>query len=412
MSAKLAAALFAGGALLSAMPVWAEPLSLEQAIARAGEAAPHLMASDAAIDAARASRRQAEVRPNPTVSVTADNLVGTKRYGIFSQSEITGLYNQTIERGGKREARMAFAQGGIAVAEAQARVARLDLAAQVERAFYDVIIAEERQWAAQYRLKIETEMQTEAVRRVRGYKDPLFVETRADARVTEARIGLQQAERLLEAARANLASFWGQDGKGLDLANDLLKPAPTISGIAEADQAVDAAEIARAGTSVGLEQSRGRQDYTVSGGLRYLRETNDVALQAGVTIPLGRFDRNLGNIERAQAERRRLEFSAEAVRLDKLRRLAALRAEADAARARADAIRDEVVPRVTKTLAQVREGYNRGGFTFRDVQDAADAIIAAQEQWLAAAVAWRDLQTEIDRISGRFDTATGGETLS
>src|SRR3546814_2375675 len=69
-----------------------------------------------------------------------------------------------------------------------------------------------------------------------------------------------------------------------------------------------------------------------------MRETNDVALVAGISIPLGRFDHNEGNIERAQAERRRLEAEAEADRLARLRRLAALRAEADAAARRADGL--------------------------------------------------------------------------
>jgi cobalt-zinc-cadmium efflux system outer membrane protein len=57
----------------------------------------------------------------------------------------------------------------------------------------------------------------------------------------------------------------------------------------------------------------------------------------------------------------------------------------------------------------VREGYNRGGFSFRDMQDAADAILASQDRWLEAIIQYRDLQTEIDRLTGRFDTEVGSE---
>ena len=63
----------------------------------------------------------------------------------------------------------------------------------------------------------------------------------------------------------------------------------------------------------------------------------------------------------------------------------------------------EVYPRTTKTLAQVQEGYARGGFNFRDMQDAADSITRAQDEWLAAITRYRDLLTEIDRLTGRFD---------
>ena len=410
MFRTLAVASLAAALLAQAASALAEPLTLEEAIARASNGAPVLTAADAGVDVARAERRQAGVRPNPTVSVMAENAVGTGDYGLFSRSEVTGTYNQTIERGGKRAVRTAFAERGITVAEARQRIARLDLAAQVQRAYYDVLIAEEQVWAGEFRVKTETQLQTEALRRVRGYKDPLFVETRAAARVAQAKIDLAEATGRLAAARSGLASFWGSAGEGLEVKDVLLKDVPQRSGVSQVDDALDGAEVARAQSGVAVEEARRTQDYTVSGGLRYLRETDDVAVLGGVTIPIGRFDRNQGNIERARAQRRQLELTAEATRLVRLRRLVSLRAEAATMRTKADAIIKEVVPRTTRTLEQVRAGYNRGGFAFRDVQDAADAILEAQREWLAAATAWRDLQTEIDRLSGRFDAVADGET--
>ena len=412
MFRTLAVALLAAAPLAQAASARAEPLTLEEAIARASNGAPVLTAADAGVDVARAERRQAGVRPNPTVSVMAENAVGTGDYGLFSRSEVTGTYNQTIERGGKRAARTVFAERGITVAEARQRIARLDLAAQVQRAYYDVLITEEQVWAGEFRVKTETQLQTVALRRVRGYKDPLFVETRAAARVAQAKIDLAEATGRLAAARSGLASFWGSAGEGLEVKDVLLKDAPQRSGVSQVDDALNVAEVARAQSGVAVEEARRTQDYTVSGGLRYLRETDDVAVLGGVTIPIGRFDRNQGNIERARAQRRQLELTAEATRLVRLRRLVSLRAEAATMRTKADAIIKEVVPRTTRTLEQVRAGYNRGGFAFRDVQDAADAILEAQREWLAAATAWRDLQTEIDRLSGRFDAVADGETAS
>jgi cobalt-zinc-cadmium efflux system outer membrane protein len=50
----------------------------------------------------------------------------------------------------------------------------------------------------------------------------------------------------------------------------------------------------------------------------------------------------------------------------------------------------------------VREGYNRGGFRFSDIEDAANAIVEVQESWLDAMNRYRDSQSEIDRLTGRF----------
>ena len=405
MFPKLRTAFLAAALAFPATAASAEPVTLDEAIAKAIAAAPSIRANEAAVAAAQAGRVQAGVRPNPTVTVEGENLVGSGPYNVFGQAEITGTYSQTIERGGKRDARVAYAERDVSVAEASSRVARLELVSAVQREFLNVVIAGYVVEIAETRLGVEVEMQREALRRVRGYKDPLFVETSASARVTQARLNLIEAQARQQGMRAALAAYWNGDVEDVETVGEVMSGIPATRELAAADAELAQAEVARASAAVILEQTRARPDYTVSGGARFLRGTNDVALVAGVTIQLGRYDRNQGNIARAQAEKLRIEFTAEAQRLDKLRRLVSLGAEADAARARGDAIVREVYPQTTKALRQVRDGYARGGFTFRDMQGAADAIIQAQAEWLNAVIRYRDLQTEIDRLTGRFDAA-------
>lgn len=405
MFPKLRTAFLAAALAFPATAASAEPVTLDEAIAKAIAAAPSIRANEAAVAAAQAGRVQAGVRPNPTVTVEGENLVGSGPYNVFGQAEITGTYSQTIERGGKRDARVAYAERDVSVAEASSRVARLELVSAVQREFLNVVIAGYVVEIAETRLGVEVEMQREALRRVRGYKDPLFVETSASARVTQARLNLIEAQARQQGMRAALAAYWNGDVEDVETVGEVMSGIPATRELAAADAELAQAEVARASAAVILEQTRARPDYTVSGGARFLRSTNDVALVAGVTIQLGRYDRNQGNIARAQAEKLRIEFTAEAQRLDKLRRLVSLGAEADAARARGDAIVREVYPQTTKALRQVRDGYARGGFTFRDMQGAADAIIQAQAEWLNAVIRYRDLQTEIDRLTGRFDAA-------
>ena len=411
MSLPIRAAFLAGAVLMASAPALAETITLDQAIARAEAATPALRAAEAGIAAARGGLRQADVRPNPYVTVEADNFVGTGPYNVFGRPEVAATYNQPIERGGKRDARVALARRDITVAEASAQVARLEQAAAVERAFHGAGIAEYALEITLSRLSIEQGIEREALRRVRGYKDPLFVETRAAARVAQTRIDLASARTRLTIARAALASFWGETGVGLEIKNSAFTAVPTSLQLAAADAALNEATAQRAAAAVVVEQSRITQDFIVGGGARFLRETNDVAAVATVTIPLGRFDRNQGAIERARAERERIELTTETARLDRLRRVAMLSADAEASRAQAEAIVAEVYPRTAKTMVQVREGYARGGFSFRDMQDAADAILRAQDDWLEAITRYRELQTELNRLTGRFDLAVPQETM-
>jgi outer membrane protein, heavy metal efflux system len=411
MISPLRTALLAAALAFPATAAKAEPITLDQAVARALAASPQAEADGAAVDAARAARNQAGVRPNPNVTVEAENAIGTGPYNVLGQAEITATYSQTIERGGRRQARVALAERDIAVVEAAGMINRLDLAARVQRAFMDVLIADARLQIAQSRLSIEQGLRTEAVRRVRGYRDPLFVETAANARVREAELAVEQAVSERSAAVALLASFWGEDGTDLQPQGDVLTPSANGRALAGADAMLAEAELERARAAIAYERTRATRDYTLSGGARFLRETNDVALVASITIPLGRYDRNEGNIARAEAERRQIEFRAEAERQNRQRMLVNLIARAEAARQRASRLVAEVYPLNTRTLEQVREGYNRGGFNFQNVQDAADAILATQDDWLNAITEYRDLLTEIDRLTGRFDAPQSLETL-
>ena len=407
----LRAAFLAGAFTVVGTAGLAESVSLKQAVDKAVEAAPILKANEAAIAAAEAGKRQADVRLNPVISAEAENFIGTGPVDIFRQAEVTFTYSQQIERGGKRAARIGLGESEVELAKSRARVARLDIAANVQRAYIDAQIAAMVVRIASERLGIERELQREALRRVRGYKDPLFVETRSAARVAEAELGLREAEFRLRNAQNALAAYWGGEGQAVEVATDLNQQGLITIGLADADTAVAEAAIDRSRSAVVVEQTRATQDYTITGGLRYLRDTDDVAAVAGISIPIGRFDKNQGNIERAQAERQQMEFLAEADRLARLRRLASLRADSDAALTRANGIITDVYPKTVRTLEQVREGYNRGGFRFSDIEDASNAIIAAQESWLDAMNRYRDLQPEIDRLTGRFDVAAAEEFI-
>lgn len=409
MSSTLRTGLLAGLALFLPIAARADPMSLDDAVRRAIAASPALQAQEAGIRSARAGRTQAETRPNPVLTVESENFVGTGNYDVFRQAETTVTYSQTIERGNKRDTRIAYADSSLAVARASARLAQLDLAEAVQRAFIDAQIASEVAWLAGKRLETELAMQAEANRRVRGYKDPLFVRTRAEARVSQARLALAETQALNSAARARLASYWGAKGEDIEIPRGIEQPDLHEHDLATADGALASAVVDRARAAVAVEQARGVQDYTVSGGLRHLRQTGDLAMVAGVSIPLGRFDRNRGNIEQARAERERIEFEANAARLERLRQIASLRAEAEAAKIRADGIMQQVYPASVRTLAEVREGYARGGFRFSDMQDAADAITEVQSQWVEAMIRYRDVLSRIDRLTGRFDALAGEE---
>ncbi|CAN5602427.1 hypothetical protein BH10PSE5_BH10PSE5_31520 [soil metagenome] len=120
----------------------AAPLTLPEALTRAAAYDPSLPARAARVQAAEAGVRQAGVRPNPILGADLENFAGSGDIGLADRSEATLYYEQTWERGGKREARVDVARTEVALARGRAVVRALDLMAEVQTAWVEVLAAQ------------------------------------------------------------------------------------------------------------------------------------------------------------------------------------------------------------------------------------------------------------------------------
>jgi len=100
-------------------PAFADPApSYTDLLARLDQT-PAAAESGALVDAAEARVRQARVRPNPTLSLTGENLGGSGPYSGVDAADLSLSFSQALELWGRRPARV-----NVARAEAGA-IARL-----------------------------------------------------------------------------------------------------------------------------------------------------------------------------------------------------------------------------------------------------------------------------------------------
>ena len=386
-----------------------QPISLDEALRRTLITTPEGRAGAARLEALAAARRQAGVKPNPSVEVFAENFPGSGANAGFDAFNLTGTYAQPIERGGKREARVSLAASEIGVAEAELVLARLNIAARVQQAYVEAVATEAEIIVATEKLRGDESLAFEVDRRVKAARDPIFAGTRAATRVAEAKVDLELAVHARDAALERLAALWGGSPDGMTVSTtDFLRfdePSKLSNAVAP-EAAILAARIQRAEAALAVEQSRQVQDITLRGGLRYLRPGDDLALVGGFSIPLGRNDTNRDNVARAQAERRRVDADAEVATAQRRRDLALADEKVHEAALESVAIRDRVIPGAEKTLVQVREGYARGGFSYIDVAEAQTALTAARARLVRVARAHKEAGVELDRLTGRFANLT------
>lgn len=401
------ATLLAGVAGLIASPLAAEPLTLEEAIRRSLSSSPQGLAAAARIEVLEAARAAADTKPSATIDGAVEN-IGT---GGFSMVQVDATYNLRLERGGKRLARIELAEGEIGIAQAEALIRRLDLAKEVQELYVEAQAATLKLELARSRVEIAQRLQTEVQRRVTSARDPLFAGTRARTQLAEAKVDLELAEHALFAAKTRLALLTGGAPAAFSVVTTGFLGTPPLrvaaDDLASVDLALFEARRRRAGANYRLQEAYARTDPTVYAGPRVFG-SGDVALIAGVSLPLPNRALNRANIARASAEQRQIDAELALQRFQRRREVALAAERVEEARHEAEAIQARVVPGAEQTLREVRAGYNRGGFTFLDVSTAQSALHEARARFVEALSEYHMAKVELDRLTGQFADLVGG----
>jgi len=126
---------------LAQTPAAPPPLTLERTVERFLARNLAVEAARYRVDAVRAERLAAALRPNPTLTVSAEDLKLSGPTPAGELYEVTSSLSYPIELGDKRRLRSETADASVAVAEAQfADVLRQRLV-DLKQAFYDVLLA-------------------------------------------------------------------------------------------------------------------------------------------------------------------------------------------------------------------------------------------------------------------------------
>ena len=393
-------------ALFPATDVNAQPqtLTLSDVLARTIDFDPTARAGAARIRAAEAHLDQAGTRPKPVLGVEMEDFGGSGNYSRFDETSTTLYYEELWERGGKRKARTDVAGAELALAERRRIANLLDLAADVQAAWVEALAAQEAAALAEEQFATAKRMEREFRHRADRALDPQFAYERIRATTAQAEIAHERAVLNAQAARESLASYWGGTGD-FQLDRAPFVELSTDGEVKENSTDIELLRAAReaAAARVRLEKAHGVQDVSLRAGLRHFSADDDVAMIFGVSIPLGVYDTNRGNIERAQAEQLAAEIDIAATRARREREIARLAASRATTAKEVRRIDTEVLPGLERAVALVREGFNRGGtaFTLLEVTEAHRALTEARSRRIELLRRFHLDGARLDRLTDR-----------
>lgn len=408
-------------ALLGSSAGFAQPapasggLTLEQAVREAVEKNLDLAAERLNVPVAEARQITAALRPNPVVTLSGAqlNLLGADFSSVspLGPNQLNMHTDLPLERGRKREQRIALARQDKSLAELGVRETLRQLIGSVQNAFVDVQQANNNLDLARENLATMERIAAINEARLRAGDAARVELDRSRVAVLQYRASVQQAQLQLDQAKLQLALLTGRkDATGLDVRRALRTGGATVNEeelLRQAlsrrpDLALSAQQQARTRADLNLQLANGKMDYSVGAEVTrqwaYGFSGNTVGLSLSVPLPV--FNRNQGEIARAQRE----------IALAGARRAAleaAVRTETGKAFAQYTVARQLVASLESGMLTKAKSvrdtteySYKRGEASLIEFLDAQRAFNDAMQTFNDARAAYARSLYRIDTVSG------------
>ncbi len=388
--------------------VISEPVTFERAFQLALQHSPRGSLLEALQEFADGQVEEAGYKPNPTVGVEIENVLGTGIFEGFDGYEVTlGIY-QLIERGEKRKRRSELAIRSRELFRWDYEEAIANLRFAVMQAFSNALVAQKNVELQEELLELEKASEAEVVRRADAAIASSIEVSQAKLATMQQGFKFGSSQRQLREAKVILSSLWNQQNLvDFTLAGQLEieTPLPALSTLIELVDTVPS--IARFGAereaqevALDLEKAKSKADYKIFGGARYLREgRGDAAFVLGLEVPWQIRNRNEGNIRSAMSRLRVLDSQKRVVRQQAVAEISVSYSELASSIEEWKNLSENLLPSAEATLTETEIGYQRGIVPLLNVLDARKSLFGIRTAMLESIGRYLNARAEIERLT-------------
>src|SRR5262245_50313667 len=347
-----------------------------------------LQAARYRVERTKADQIVSLLRPNPGLTITAENLPFSGPTPFGRLYEVSALYSETIELGGKRELRGRVADLTVSTAEAQFEDTMRRGLAEVKRLYYDALLArynlevanENRQTFGQLVQFNLTRFQEGAIAEIDLIKVRLE-RMKVDSAARQAELAYRQAgirllEKVGESAYAKPDIRGELDFRRTNLGLDSLRE---LALNERPDVRAAAAEVEAASERLALERARAKPDVSPFAG--YKRVGRDNTLLFGVNVPLRIRDRNQAGIARAETDIKTAQTRLELTRNHALAEVEVAYEALQTARAQVQTFQNELLRQSDESRMITLAAYEEGGTELLPVLDAQRTRAEVRQQY-------------------------------
>ncbi len=357
------------------------------------------------IEALRGKYLQQGLYPNPVMGYLGDEVGDEGRAGQQGVS-----LNQQIVTAGKLQLNRAVVGHEIAAAQQDLEIQRQRVVNDVRSAAYEVLTAQRTIVLMEQLVRIGQEGQEVAQELLKAREVSQVDLLQARIEANSAKVLLANARNEFEASWRAMACIVGMpDMQPATLRDDLTQAPPVLTWDESLARLLGASpELARAYANVqAAECALARQvagrvpDVNVQSGVRYNFASEDTVATLGLSVPLQLYDRNQGNIFRAQAELRAAQQEVRRVEMSLQQRMAGAFKDYANAGQQVQRYEQEIMPDAKESLSLIQQGYRQAEFGYLELLTAQRTFFRVNVDYVTAL---RDLWVSSTRIEGMLLT--------
>jgi cobalt-zinc-cadmium efflux system outer membrane protein len=390
-------------------------LTVDQAVREALDHNLNLLTERFNVSVADTAIVTAALKPNPVATVNffrPDRPLVDAGISPYEQVFRTDF---VLERGGKRERRVDQASLAKSIAALQLLNTTRNLVLDVESAFTDVQLAQLILALAKDNLQAFNNVVQINAERVRTGDLSQVELSRSRLAALQFQNDVRQRDTRLRMARNHLSALIGRgpNGDALDVVGELRKDPQAIEYDALLRHALDArpdlravhTDQARSVADLRLQLANGKIDYTVSGEYHRQEGAEVQGNSYGVffSAPLPLFNRNQGEIARAQVQQQQLKAKAQALENDIASEVANAYAQYATSREIVDTIERQMLTQAQDVRTTTEYSYRGGEASFIEFLDAVRAFNDTMQSYNEARAEYARSLYTLDSISGKVN---------
>lgn len=363
---------------------------------------------------------QARLRPNPVLSVGGNYLdvLGSgfdPGASAAGPTEVNARVDFLLERGHKRQERIAVAEAAKAVSQLELLNSTRSLILDVQTAFTDVLLAKENLSLTQASLDAFNRIVSVNQTRVNAGDLAKVELVRSEVAALQFRNQVRQAELRLRIAKNRVQTLMGRSifAPGFDVAGDMrrdrvvLEQTQILKSALAARPDLEALrrDQARSQAEIRLQLAQGKVDYSVGGA--YNRQLNvgpgrrGDSLGVFLSVPLPVFNRNQGEIERARQEQSQIEARIHRLEQEIASEVTNAYEQFRTARTLLETIETEMLEQSKRVREVIEFSYRRGEATFVELLDAQRTLNETMQGFNEARAEYARSLFVVDSITGK-----------